>query len=325
MANFDRDQIKALYEQPFMDLIFQAQTVHRENHDPNSVQLSTLLSIKTGACVEDCGYCSQSARYKTGLKVEPLLEDDVILDSARKAKLNGATRFCMGASWKNVPDKEMAKLNNIIAEVKELGLETCLTLGGVSKEQALAFKDAGLDYYNHNLDTSREKYPDIITTRTFDDRLETIQNVRDAGINVCSGGILGLGETRDDRVGLLMELANLTPPPESVPINNLVTIKGTPLADQDIKPVDSFEFIRTIAVARILMPKSYVRLSAGREQMSEEIQALCFLAGANSIFYGERLLTTSNPETNKDFLLFKKLGIQPSGQEACSLHEEVNS
>ncbi len=321
MLSFDREQVRELYELPFMDLIFQAQGVHREYHDPNVVQLSTLLSIKTGACVEDCGYCSQSARYKTGLKVEPLMESDVILENARKAKLNGATRFCMGASWKNVPDKEMEKLNNIISEVKELGLETCMTLGGVSKSQAQAFKEAGLDYYNHNLDTSREKYSEIITTRTFDDRLETIRNVREAGINVCSGGILGLGETREDRIGLLLELANLNPQPESVPINNLVTIKGTPLADQDIKPVDPFEFIRTIAVARILMPKSYVRLSAGREQMSEEIQALCFLAGANSIFYGEKLLTTPNPETNKDFQLFKKLGIQPAGQAVCSAHE----
>ena len=322
VERFTRDQVNEYFQMPFIELMFEAQKVHRQFHDPLRIQLSTLLSIKTGACVEDCGYCSQSARYKTGLEAEPLMDEEEILENARKARINGGTRFCMGAAWKNVPEKEMPKLKRIINGVKELGLETCVTLGGVTKSQALQFKEAGLDYYNHNLDTSREHYSDVITTRTYDDRLQTLSHVRDAGIKVCCGGILGLGEEQKDRVGLLWELANMEVPPESVPINNLVPIPGTPIADKGVEKVDNFEFIRTIAVARILIPTCEIRLSAGREQMSEEMQALCFMAGASSIFFGDRLLTTGNPESSKDYQMFKKLGLIPEGQAVETCHSK---
>jgi biotin synthase len=301
-------EVQGIYELPFHELIFKAMTVHREHHEPGKVQLSTLLSIKTGACVEDCSYCAQSARYDTGLKPEPLMKSDEVLEKAKAAKAAGADRFCMGAAWKQVADKDMPELEAMVKGVKELGLETCMTLGSLSKEQAGRFKDAGLDYYNHNLDTSRDYYADIITTRCFEERLETLSFVREAGISVCSGGILGMGESRADRIGLLSELSSLPVPPESVPINRLVAIPGTPLETQPL--IDALEFVRVIATARILMPKSQVRLSAGRESMSEEMQALCFLAGANSIFFGEKLLTTSNPEQDQDMKLLAKLGME---------------
>lgn len=302
-------EVNALFNMPFNDLLFQAQTIHRQHFDPNQVQVSTLLSIKTGACPEDCKYCPQSARYDTGLEKERLLEVEKVLETARHAKATGSTRFCMGAAWRNPKERDMPYLVQMIEGVKALGLETCMTLGMLSRDQALALKQAGLDYYNHNLDTSPEFYGEIITTRTYQERLDTLSNVREAGMNVCSGGIVGMGEGANDRSGLLMQLANLEEHPESVPINMLVKVEGTPLQDQeDLEP---FEFIRTIAVARIMMPKSHVRLSAGREAMNEQMQAMCFMAGANSIFYGCKLLTTPNPETDKDLLLFKKLGINP--------------
>ena len=302
-------EVNALFNMPFNDLLFQAQTIHRQHFDPNQVQVSTLLSIKTGACPEDCKYCPQSARYDTGLEKERLLEVEKVLETARYAKATGSTRFCMGAAWRNPKERDMPYLVQMIEGVKALGLETCMTLGMLSRDQALALKQAGLDYYNHNLDTSPEFYGEIITTRTYQERLDTLSNVREAGMNVCSGGIVGMGEGANDRSGLLMQLANLEEHPESVPINMLVKVEGTPLQDQeDLEP---FEFIRTIAVARIMMPKSHVRLSAGREAMNEQMQAMCFMAGANSIFYGCKLLTTPNPETDKDLLLFKKLGINP--------------
>lgn len=304
---YSKQDVANFYEMPLMDLLFKAHQIHRKYHNPNKVQISTLCSIKTGACPEDCKYCSQSAHYKTDLKKEPLMELDTILEEAKKAKKAGAERFCMGAGWRKLHNKDTQKACEIVAEVKKLGLETCMTLGMLSKEQAVQLKDAGLDYYNHNLDTSREYYSKIITTRTYDDRLETISNVSNAGINVCSGGILGLGETREDRIMLLLELASLNPQPQSVPINNLVPIAGTPLGNTP--KIDNFEFIKTIAIARILMPKSIVRLSAGRSEMSEEMQAMCFFAGANSQFYGEKLLTTENPEEESDVKLFAKLGI----------------
>lgn len=301
--------IEALFQLPFNDLMFQAQTIHRQFHDPNAVQISTLLSIKTGACPEDCKYCSQSGHYNTGLEKEKLLELQKVVTEAKLAKEKGASRFCMGAAWRSPRDKDMPYVLEMVKQVKSLGMETCMTLGMLDKSQAQALADAGLDYYNHNLDTSPEHYKSIITTRTYQDRLDTLSNVREAGMKICCGGILGMGESQRDRAGLLMQLANLPEHPESVPINMLVKIEGTPLADvEDLEP---FDFIRTIAVARILMPKSFVRLSAGREQMNEQMQAMCFLAGANSIFYGERLLTTSNPEASKDMLLFNKLGIRP--------------
>lgn len=302
-----RAEVQALYDLPMMDLLFQAQTVHRQHHDPNQVQLSSLLSIKTGACPEDCAYCPQSARYKTGLKTERLMPTDQIVEAAKIAKANGAGRFCMGAAWRSPKDKDVAAVAEAVAAVKALGLETCATLGMLSPDHAQQLNEAGLDYYNHNLDTSPEYYGEIITTRTYDDRLETLENVRQAGMKVCCGGIVGMGETQNDRVGLLTTLANLQPAPESVPINNLVKIPGTPLADLD--NIDSFDFIRTIAVARILMPTSYVRLSAGREEMNDEMQALCFMAGANSLFYGEQLLTTGNATVNHDQYLFQRLGM----------------
>jgi len=300
-------EINALYALPFNDLMFRAQTVHREHFDPNYVQVSTLLSIKTGACPEDCKYCPQSARYDTGLEKERLLEISKVIERAKEARATGSTRFCMGAAWRNPKQRDMPYVIDMVKEVKKLGLETCMTLGMLSREQALELKQAGLDYYNHNLDTSPEYYGEVITTRTYQDRLTTLENVRNSGMNVCSGGIVGMGETSDDRSGLLRQLANLPHHPESVPINMLVKVKGTPLDNVD--NLEPFEFIRTIAVARILMPKSFVRLSAGRESMNEQMQAMCFMAGANSIFYGCKLLTTSNPETHEDVQLFNKLGI----------------
>lgn len=305
--NWNREQVESLFALPFNDLLFKAQTVHRENHDANAVQLSSLLSIKTGACPEDCAYCPQSARYKTGLKTERLMPLDQIVEAAKKAKAEGAGRFCMGAAWRSPKDKDIQAVSEAVSAVKALGMETCATLGMLNEEHAAELKEAGLDYYNHNLDTSPEYYGEIITTRTYDDRLETLENVRTAGMKVCCGGIVGMGETKNDRVGLLQTLANLSPPPESVPINNLIKIKGTPLAD--LEDIDPFDFIRTIAVARILMPKAYVRLSAGRETMNDQLQSLCFLAGANSIFYGEQLLTANNATAEHDRELFAKLGI----------------
>ena len=305
--NWTLAEVNELFALPFNDLLFKAQCIHREHFDPNEVQVSTLLSIKTGACPEDCKYCPQSARYSTGLEKEQLLEVEKVLKRAREAKEIGSTRFCMGAAWRNPRDRDMPYIIEMIKGVKGLGLETCMTLGMLTKEQAMSLKEAGLDYYNHNLDTSPEHYGEIITTRTYEDRLNTLANVRDAGMNVCSGGIVGLGETANDRSGLLMALANLPRHPESVPINMLVKVQGTPLDNVD--DLEHFEFIRTIAVARIMMPKSHVRLSAGREGMNEQMQALCFMAGANSIFYGCKLLTTTNPDEHFDKKLFKKLGI----------------
>lgn len=302
-------QIDALYALPFNDLLFQAQTVHRANFDANAVQVSTLLSIKTGGCSEDCGYCPQSARYHTGVENQPLMALDEVLQAAREAKANGASRFCMGAAWRSPKQKDLEPVLKMIAEVKSLGLETCATLGMLKQGQAEQLKQAGLDYYNHNLDTAPEMYGDIISTRTYQDRLETLESVRDADINVCCGGIIGMGESRAQRAGLIAQLANMSRPPESVPINLLTQVEGTPLYGTD--ELDAFEFVRTIAVARITMPSSFVRLSAGRQSMHEGIQALCFLAGANSIFYGEKLLTTGNPEADADRQLFAKLGIHP--------------
>ena len=302
-------EVNALFALPFNDLLFRAQQVHRQYFDANQVQVSTLLSIKTGACPEDCKYCPQSARYKTGLESERLMEVEQVLERAREAKAAGSSRFCMGAAWRNPHDRDMPYLLRMVQEVKAMGMETCMTLGMLTADQALRLADAGLDYYNHNLDTSPEFYGEIISTRSYQDRLDTLQHVRDAGMKICSGGIVGMGESANDRVGLLVQLANLSPQPESVPINMLVKVKGTPLEQQD--DVDPFDFIRIIAVARIMMPASHVRLSAGREKMNEQMQALCFFAGANSIFYGCKLLTTANPDENSDMQLFKRLGIQP--------------
>ncbi|WP_437881924.1 biotin synthase BioB [Pseudomonas sp. LRF_L74] len=306
-------EVRALFEQPFSDLLFQAQSMHRAHFDPNRVQVSTLLSIKTGACPEDCKYCPQSGHYNTGLEKEKLMEVQKVLRAAADAKAIGSTRFCMGAAWKHPSAKDMPYVLQMVKGVKALGLETCMTLGRLDQEQTQALADAGLDYYNHNLDTSPEFYGNIITTRTYSERLQTLAYVREAGMKICSGGILGMGESVDDRAGLLIQLANLPEHPESVPINMLVKVKGTPLAEA--KDVDPFDFIRTLAVARILMPKSHVRLSAGREQMNEQMQALAFMAGANSIFYGEKLLTTTNPQADKDMQLFKRLGIKPEERE----------
>ncbi len=312
-----RDEIEALFALPFNDLLFHAATVHRWHFDPNAVQVSTLLSIKTGACPEDCKYCSQSGHYNTELEKEKLLEVQKVLEEARAAKEKGASRFCMGAAWRSPRDKDMPYVLDMVRQVKAMGMETCMTLGMLSQEQAGQLAEAGLDYYNHNLDTSPEYYGQIISTRSYNDRLGTLAHVRDAGMKVCAGGIIGMGEDRRDRVGLLQQLANLPAHPESVPINMLVKIKGTPLAD--VADLDHFEFVRTIAVARILMPQSFVRLSAGRQEMNDEMQALCFFAGANSIFYGERLLTTDNPETGHDRKLFNRLGIHPlDPRDECS-------
>lgn len=312
--NWTRSELQALYNLPFNDLLFKAHTVHRANFNPNEVQVSTLCSIKTGACPEDCTYCPQSARYDTGLEREKLMAVEKVIDEAKAAKASGATRFCMGAAWRSPKQKDMAYVEQMVREVKALGLETCMTLGMLSKEQAQNLADAGLDYYNHNLDTSPEYYGEIITTRKYQDRLDTLDNVREAGMKVCCGGIVGLGESENDRLGLLLQLCNMPEHPESVPINMLVRVEGTPLAQQE--ELDPFDFIRTIAIARITMPSSHVRLSAGREDMNDQVQALAFFAGANSIFYGEKLLTTANPETNDDMMLFKRLGIQPESRES---------
>jgi biotin synthase len=301
------DEIVALYELPFSDLMYRAQTVHRENFDPNAVQVSTLLSIKTGGCSEDCGYCPQAARYHTDVENEPLMALDDVVAAAQEAKDNGASRFCMGAAWRAPKQRDLEPVLKMIAEVKAMGLETCATLGMLKEGQAEQLKEAGLDYYNHNLDTAPEFYGEVITTRTYQDRLETLARVRSQDIHVCSGGIIGMGESRNQRAGLLAQLANMERPPESVPINLLTQVEGTPL--HGTEELDPLEFVRTIAAARITMPTSYVRLSAGRQSMSEGIQAMCFLAGANSIFYGEKLLTTGNPEADTDKKLFAKLGI----------------
>ncbi|MBN66331.1 MAG: biotin synthase BioB [Rickettsiales bacterium] len=301
------DEVNALFALPFNDLLFQAHAIHRSSFDPNAVQVSTLLSIKTGGCPEDCKYCPQSAHFDTPVKAEKLMQADSIVENAKKAKESGATRFCMGAAWRSPKPRDMAKLTDTIKQVKALGLETCATLGMLDADQAKELKDAGLDYYNHNLDSSERFYKEIITTRTFEERLDTLANVRDAGMKTCCGGIVGMGETAQDRAELLITLANLPAHPESVPINMLVQVDGTPLKGREA--FDPFDFIRMIAVARIMMPKSHVRLSAGREEMNEQTQALCFFAGANSIFYGEKLLTTPNPRENADMELFERLGI----------------
>jgi biotin synthase len=307
--DWTREEVRALFDLPFPELMFRAQTIHRQHFDATEVQISTLLSIKTGGCPEDCAYCPQSARYDTGVQAEKLMALEAVLAEARAAKSAGASRFCMGAAWRSPKDRELDSVCAMVEAVKALGLETCATLGMLNGAQARRLKDAGLDYYNHNLDTSPEFYGRIITTRVYQDRLETLQHVRDAGIHVCCGGIVGMGETREDRVGMIAVLASLPAHPESVPINMLVRVAGTPLAEETA--LDAIEFVRTIAVARIAMPRSVVRLSAGREDMSEETQALCFLAGANSIFYGPKLLTTPNPGRDRDRELMAKLGLIP--------------
>lgn len=303
------EEVEQLFALPFNDLLFKAHQIHRQNFDPNHVQISTLLSIKTGACPEDCSYCPQSVRYSTGVETEPLMAIDKVLEQAALAKQQGATRFCMGAAWRRPRERDLDKVIEMVKGVKALGMETCLTLGMLKKEQSQKLSAAGLDYYNHNIDSSEEFYEKIITTRSFKHRIDTLKNVQDAGINVCSGGIVGMGESEKDRGGMLMALANLEKHPGSVPINALVQVKGTPL--HGIEKIDELDFVRTIAVARIIMPKSMVRLSAGRQDMSDAVQAMCFFAGANSIFYGEKLLTTANPEENSDMELFAKLGIEP--------------
>ncbi|EJN8558190.1 biotin synthase BioB [Vibrio alginolyticus] len=317
--NWTHAEVRDLMEKPFMDLLFEAQLVHRQYQQTNHVQVSTLLSIKTGACPEDCKYCPQSARYTTDIEKERLMEVERVLDAAQKAKNAGSTRFCMGAAWKNPKERDMPHLTDMIKGVKDMGLETCMTLGMLTPDQAKQLATAGLDYYNHNLDTSPEFYGKIITTRTYQDRLDTLSHVRDAGMKICSGGIIGMGESANDRAGLLVELANLPVHPESVPINMLVKVKGTPL--EEVDDVEPFDFIRLIAIARIMMPQSAVRLSAGRENMNEQMQALCFMAGANSVFYGCKLLTTPNPSEDKDMMLFNKLGI--NSQEVSQKPDEI--
>ncbi len=317
--NWTLDEVNQLMQKPFMDLLFEAQLVHRQYKQHNHVQVSTLLSIKTGACPEDCKYCPQSARYTTDVEKERLMEVERVLDAAVKAKNAGSTRFCMGAAWKNPKQRDMPHLTQMIKGVKELGLETCMTLGMLTPDQANQLAEAGLDYYNHNLDTSPEFYGSIITTRTYQDRLDTLAHVRDAGMKICSGGIIGMGESANDRAGLLCELANLPTHPESVPINMLVKVKGTPL--ENVDDVEPFDFIRLIAIARIMMPMSAVRLSAGRENMNEQMQTLCFMAGANSVFYGCKLLTTPNPAEDKDMQLFKTLGI--NSQQVSQRPDEI--
>lgn len=304
-------EVEALLALPFNDLLFKAQTVHRANFDPNQIQVSSLLSIKTGSCSEDCGYCPQSARYDSDLKPEALMPIDAVLKAAQDAKDQGASRFCMGAAWRSPKDRDIERVVEMVQGVKALGMETCVTLGMLTDKQTQALKDGGLDYYNHNLDTSEDYYSEIITTRTYQDRLDTLGRVRDAGINVCCGGIVGMGESETDRAKLLLQLATMPSHPESVPINMLVQVEGTPL--HGAEAMDPIVFVRTIAVARILMPKSRVRLSAGRKEMSDEMQALCFFAGANSIFYGDKLLTTDNPMTNHDQQLFQRLGVYMGG------------
>jgi biotin synthase len=321
--DFSRDEVADLFALPFADLLARAHAAHRLHHNANAVQISTLLSIKTGGCPEDCAYCPQAARYSTGVKAEKLMSLDAVLDKARAAKAAGATRFCMGAAWRSPKDRDVAKVAEMVNAVRELGMETCATLGMLSAPQAQHLKAAGLDYYNHNLDTAPEYYGQIIRTRDFQDRLDTLEHVRDAGMKTCCGGIVGMGETREQRAGLLQTLANLPEHPQSVPINRLVQVAGTPLAGTTL--LDPFEFVRTIAVARILMPASMVRLSAGRAEMSDELQALCFFAGANSIFYGEKLLTTGNPDVAHDQALFARLGIQPMQVEVEShtVHADI--
>ncbi|MCF7988383.1 MAG: biotin synthase BioB [Methylovulum sp.] len=304
-------EVQALFELPFNDLMFTAQTLHRENFDPNEVQISSLLSIKTGSCSEDCGYCPQSARYDSGLTPEALMPIEQVIAAAKQAKDQGASRFCMGAAWRQPKDRDIDRVVAMVQGVKALGMETCVTLGMLTETQTQRLKEGGLDYYNHNLDTSEDYYSEVITTRTYQDRLDTLARVRDAGINVCCGGIVGMGESAVDRANLLLQLANLPQHPESVPINMLVQVEGTPLMGTE--PLDPLVFIRTIAVARIMMPRSRVRLSAGRNEMSDEMQALCFLAGANSIFYGDKLLTTDNPMTHHDLTLFARLGLHSGG------------
>lgn len=307
--DWTREEVAALFALPFPELMYQAQTVHRMNFDPSEVQISTLLSIKTGGCPEDCSYCPQSSHHEAGVKATKLMDTEAVLNEARAAKASGASRFCMGAAWRSPKDKDLDSVCEMVEGVKALGMETCVTLGMLDGSQAERLKDAGLDYYNHNLDTSPEFYGNIITTRTYKDRLNTLANVRDAGINVCSGGIVGMGEGADDRVGMITTLANLPKHPESVPINMLVQVEGTPLAEGE--PINELDFVRSIAVARITMPQSMVRLSAGREEMNDETQTLCFLAGANSIFYGAKLLTTPNPGQDHDMELLDRLGMSP--------------
>ncbi len=306
------ETISEIYTQPFHDLLYKAHLVHREHYPDNAIQLAKLLSIKTGACPEDCGYCAQSGHHKTHVEKERLMSVETVLKEAREAKNQGATRYCLGAAWRTPPDKVMPSLVEMIKGIKKLGLETCMTLGMLTSEQAVELKSAGLDYYNHNIDTSPSYYEKVVTTRCFSDRLKTLEHVRNAGIHVCCGGILGLGETREDRIEFLLTLANMAPPPESVPINRLIPVEGTPLAKS--KPVDGIELVRTVATARIIMPRSVVRLTAGRTEMSDELQALCFFAGANSVFIGDKLLTEGNPSCTKDADLFEKLGI-PSANE----------
>ena len=306
--DWTREEVRTLFALPFPELMFRAAQVHRDNFDPSEVQISTLLSVKTGGCPEDCAYCPQAAKFQTGVKAEKLMDLEAVLAEARAAKAGGASRFCMGAAWRSPKDRDLEKVCDMIEAVKALGMETCVTLGMLTDEQARRLKSCGLDYYNHNLDTSPEFYGEIITTRTYQDRLDTLEHVRAAGINVCCGGIVGMGEKLEDRVGMIATLASLPLHPESVPINMLVQVEGTPLAGT--APIDALDFVRTIAVARITMPASMVRLSAGREDMSEETQALCFLAGANSIFYGPKLLTTPNPGRDRDMALLDKLGLR---------------
>ena len=317
-TDWNKQEVLDLFQLPFNDLLYKAHQIFRENHDPNKVQVSTLLSVKTGACSEDCAYCPQSGHYDTDIEKERLLSLEEVREHAEAAKHHGASRFCMGAAWRNPSDKNLEQIVQMIKIVKDLGLESCVTIGMLTEPQAQRLQQAGLDYYNHNLDTSPEFYGNVITTRTYQDRLDTLEHVRNAGIHVCSGGILGMGESREDRAGLLLQLANLPQQPESVPINMLIQIKGTPL--DGIEKLDPFEFVRTIAVARILMPKTFVRLSAGREDMNEQTQALCFFAGANSIFYGETLLTAKNPATIRDQNLFNKLGIQADQINSSNQH-----
>ncbi|SFU42822.1 biotin synthase BioB [Pseudoduganella namucuonensis] len=319
-ATWPLDDVMALFELPFNELMFRAQQTHRANFPDGDVELATLLSIKTGGCEEDCGYCPQAARYDTGVEAKKILDLDTVLDAARQAKDNGATRFCMGAAWRSPKDRDMDKVETMVREVKALGLETCATLGMLEEQQAERLKAAGLDYYNHNLDTAPEFYNNVISTREYQDRLDTLGHVRNAGLKVCCGGIVGMGETRLQRAGLIAQLANLNPYPESVPVNHLVQVEGTPLHGMD--PLDPFEFVRTIAVARITMPKARVRLSAGRRQMGEAVQAMCFLAGANSIFYGDKLLTTDNPEANDDRALLAKLGLSTRANTLESVQKE---
>ncbi|WP_051293908.1 biotin synthase BioB [Pseudoduganella violaceinigra] len=320
-ATWPLEDVMALYALPFNDLMFRAQEAHRAHWPDGDVELATLLSIKTGGCEEDCGYCPQAARYDTGVEAKKILDLDTVLDAAKQAKDNGATRFCMGAAWRSPKERDMEKVETMVREVKAMGLETCATLGMLEAAQAQRLKDAGLDYYNHNLDTSPDFYGDVISTRQYQDRLDTLGHVRDAGLKVCCGGIVGMGETREQRAGLIAQLANLNPYPESVPVNHLVQVEGTPLHGLD--KLDPLEFVRTIAVARITMPKARVRLSAGRRELGEAVQAMCFMAGANSIFYGDKLLTTDNPEANDDRALLAKLGLPTRGAVLDSVQKEA--